>query len=204
MAKDEKTAPVTLKTADVSRMSKVDRLKAESEGLFYIAGKEKKPFARELDELTAGEIPTISKDANEISKFFGTYKQQERSETGSKSGQYIFMVRVRAPAGGEFSPEQWSALDEAADRFGNGTLRLTTRQGIQFHHVPGRDLGPLIRYLNQEYRDRGVKLTTLGACGDVNRNTMCSPIDDLEGNYVGPGPRVLGHRVLTDELGLEA
>jgi sulfite reductase (ferredoxin) len=180
VAKDENAPPITLQTSDASRMSKVDRLKAESEGLFYITGKEKKPFARELDELTEGQIPTISNDAKELSKFFGIYKQQERSETGSKSGDYIFMIRLKLPAGGELSPEQWRALDEAADRFGNGTLRLTTRQGIQFHQVPGRKLGPLIRYLNQEYRDRGVRLTTLGACGDVNRNTMCSPIDDLD------------------------
>jgi sulfite reductase (ferredoxin) len=180
MPEKKNPASITVKNADLSQMSKVDRLKVESEGLFFIAGKEKKPFARELDELTAGEIPTISNDARVVAKHFGMYKQQERSESGGKTGDYIFMLRVKLPAGGELSPEQWSALDDAADRFGNGTLRLTTRQGVQFHHVYGPQLGPLIRWLNQEYRDRGTRLTTLGACGDVNRNTMCSPIDDLD------------------------
>jgi sulfite reductase (ferredoxin) len=177
---EPKTPPVTLETADVSAMSKVEKLKVGSEGLFYIAGEVKKPFASELDELTEGEIPTISNDAREISKHFGIYKQQERGERGAKTGEYIFMARVKVPAGGELSPEQWAALDDAADRFANGTIRLTTRQGIQFHYITGRKLGPLIRHLNQEYRDRDIHLTTLGGCGDVNRNTMCSPIDDID------------------------
>jgi sulfite reductase (ferredoxin) len=178
--KDPNAPPVTLETSDISEMSKVERLKAGSEGFFFIAGKERKPFAREMDELTAGEIPTISNDAKEISKHFGIYKQQERAKSGSKTGDYIFMVRLKLPAGGELSPEQWAAIDDASERFANGTLRLTTRQGIQFHYVSGPKLGPLVRYLNQEYGDRDLRLTTLGACGDINRNTMCSPIDDLD------------------------
>lgn len=171
--------PVTLKTSDVSQMSKVDKLKAESGGLFWVAGRERHSFASEIDALDSGEAETIGNDAKELSKHFGIYKQQVRIE-GRKSGGYIFMVRVKVPSGGEFSPEQWAALDDAADRFADGTLRVTSRQGIQFHHVPGRSLGPLIRHLNGDYRDRGYRMSTLGACGDVNRNTMCSPIDDLD------------------------
>ena len=96
--KDPNAPPVTLETSDVTEMSKVERLKASSEGLFFIAGKERKPFARELDELTAGEIPTISNDAKELSKHFGVYKQQERAKTGSKTGDHIFMVRLKGGA----------------------------------------------------------------------------------------------------------
>jgi sulfite reductase (ferredoxin) len=180
MPKDAPQTPVTLANADLSQMSKVERLKVESAGLFFVAGREKVPFARELDALTDGSAETLSNDAKEISKHFGIYKQTERSETGSKSGDYIFMVRMKNPAGGELSPEQWLALDAASERFADGTLRLTTRQGVQFHHVRAPDLGPLVRHLNQEVRDRGYRMTTLGACGDVNRNTMCSPIDDLD------------------------
>jgi sulfite reductase (ferredoxin) len=178
-AESQSAQPTTLATADVSQMSKVERLKVESEGLFFVAGREKHPFAAELDALTRGEAQTISNDAKEISKYFGIYKQQERSATGSKTGDYIFMLRLKNPAGGELSPEQWQALDDAADRFANGTLRLTTRQGVQYHYVYGRNLGPLVRHLHQSYADRGYQMTSLGACGDVNRNTMCSPVDDL-------------------------
>ncbi len=171
--------PITLLTSDVSQMSKVEKLKSKSEGLFWVAGKERHSFASELDALTRGEAETIGNEAKELSKHFGIYKQQLRIE-GRKSGGYIFMARIKCPGGGEISPEQWCALDEAAERFADGTLRLTTRQGIQFHHVVGKQLGGLIRHLNERYRDRGYRMTTLGACGDVNRNTMCSPIDDLD------------------------
>jgi sulfite reductase (ferredoxin) len=180
MAKDSPGDVVSLASSDLSQMSKVERLKVQSEGFFYVAGKQKVPFANELDDLGSGARPTISGEAKEIAKHFGIYKQQGRSATGSKTGDYIFMVRIKNPAGGELSPEQWEALCEAADRYADGTLRLTTRQGIQFHHVRGPELGPLVRHLNQEYADRGYRMTTLGACGDVNRNTMCSPIDDLD------------------------
>jgi sulfite reductase (ferredoxin) len=172
--------PVTLLDSDASEMSKVERLKSASEGLFFVAGRERVPFARELDALGSGEAATLSNDAKEISKHFGIYKQQEREQRGGKTGAYIFMVRLKNPAGGELSPEQWGAIDDASERFADGTIRLTTRQGVQFHWVSGPKLGPLVRHLNGEYRDRGIRMSTLGACGDVNRNTMCSPIDDLD------------------------
>ncbi|MBI2294110.1 MAG: NADPH-dependent assimilatory sulfite reductase hemoprotein subunit [Betaproteobacteria bacterium] len=181
MKREKITVPVTLLNADVTQMSEKDRLKARSEGLFYVAdGDQKKPFAVELDALTAGGTETISEAADAIAKHFGIYKQRERDASGGKTGDYIFMVRVKNPAGGELTAVQWAGLDEAAERFADKTLRLTSREGIQFHFVYGRDLAALIRHLNAEYRDRGCRLTTLGACGDVNRNTMCSPIDDLD------------------------
>ncbi len=178
MAESEPPVAVTLLNSDPSQMSKVERLKAESEGLFFVAGKEAHPFSAELDAMSAGEAQTISNEAKEISKHFGIYKQQER-EGARKTGDLIFMVRLKNPAGGELSPEQWEILNEAADRYANGTLRLTTRQGIQFHYVYGKSLGPLMRHIAQKYEDVA-PLETLGACGDVNRNTMCSPIDDLD------------------------
>lgn len=181
MKREKITVPVTLLNADVTQMSEKERLKARSEGLFYITdGDQKKPFAAELDALTAEEIETISGAADAIAKHFGIYKQRERNASGGKTGDYIFMLRVKIPGGGELTAAQWAGLDEAAERFADQTLRLTTREGIQFHFVYGRNLAALVRHLNAECRDRGCRLTTLGACGDVNRNTMCSPIDDLD------------------------
>ncbi|MBW2279585.1 MAG: NADPH-dependent assimilatory sulfite reductase hemoprotein subunit [Deltaproteobacteria bacterium] len=169
---------VSLSSADVSKMSKNERLKANSDGLFWVAGRERHSFGDELDAMTRGETDTIGGDAKELSKFFGIYKQQERVE-GRKVGAHSFMLRLRVPGGGEFSPAQWKAVDEASDRFADGTLRITTRQGVQFHRVPGRELGALVRWLNREYENTGYVMSSLGACGDVNRNTMCSPVDDL-------------------------
>jgi len=179
-AESDKT--VDLLSGDLAEMSKVERLKVASEGLFWVAGKQRHSFRSEVDELARGERENLSNEAKEISKHFGIYRQQERVE-GRKSGAQILMVRLKVPAGGEFTPEQWNAICTASDRFADGTLRLTTRQGVQFHHVAPKNLGALVRFLNDEYPNSGYRMSTLGACGDVNRNTMCSTVDDLL-----PGP----------------
>jgi sulfite reductase (ferredoxin) len=158
-------------------MSANERIKRESKGLFVVAdGKGPHTFRDEVEALEQGEAPTLSNTAKELSKFFGIYKQQVRGERGKKTHDYIFMVRIKNPAGGRLDAQQWIALDEAADRFADGTLRITSRQGVQYHRVTGRGLAPLVRHLNRHYR----KQATLGACGDVNRNVMCSPIDGLD------------------------
>ena len=179
MATDSPPAkPATLLDSDLSEMSKNETLKVESQGLFWVAGKTKHSFRSEIQDLTEGRAPTLSNEAKEISKHFGIYKQQERIE-GRKSHNYIFMVRLRVPSGGEFSAQQWAAVCEASDRFCDGSLRLTTRQGIQFHYITAPALGPLIRFLNRNYPSSGYQMSTLAACGDVNRNTMCCVVDDL-------------------------
>ncbi len=176
--------PTTLASSDLSEMSKNERIKAESKGLFYVAANgEVHTFLDEVERLTAGETPTISGTAKELSKFFGIYKQQARGARGAKTDDYFFMVRIKCPAGGELRPDQWQALDSAADEFADGTLRITSRQGIQYHHVYGPRLAALMRHLNRHYREGG----TLGACGDVNRNVMTSPIDGLDGRHAARG-----------------
>ncbi len=169
---------VTLADSTLDEMSKNERLKLESEGLFWVSGKTKHSFRSELDDLSGGRAETLSGEAKEISKHFGIYKQQARVD-GRKTHDYIFMVRMRVPGGGELTGAQFRALCDASDRFANGSLRLTTRQAIQFHHVPAQSLGPLVRFLNQDYPNNGYEMTTIAACGDVNRNTMCSVVDDL-------------------------
>ncbi len=179
MASEKPTAPVVNRASGaLDQMSRNERIKTASEGLFYVqpATGERHAFADEIDALDRGERPTISGEAKEISKFFGVYKQQARGERGKKTDDYFFMVRIKAPGGGGFSPEQWLALDRAADEFSDGTLRITSRQGIQYHHVYGPKLAPLIRHLNRHYRSGA----TLGACGDVNRNVMCCPVEGLD------------------------
>jgi len=182
MAAEKPAAPVVnLASGDVAQMSKNERIKTASEGLFYVqpAKGDRHPFADELDALDRAESRTLSREAGELSKFFGVYKQQARGERGKKMDDHFFMVRIRAPGGGGFSREQWLALDRAADDYADGTLRVTSRQGIQYHHVYGPKLAPLIRHLNRNYRSGA----TLGACGDVNRNVMASPIDGLDPQY---------------------
>src|SRR5690606_818426 len=112
-------------------------------------------------------------DDVKLIKYHGSYQQYDRDLEGERKQKkleplYQFMVRVRA-AGGVTTPEQWQALDELSDTYGNGTLKLTTRQSFQFHGILKRGLKPIIQNVNE------VLLSTLATCGDVNRNVMCNP-----------------------------
>jgi sulfite reductase (ferredoxin) len=186
---------VSLKSASLAEMSQNERIKLESKGLFFVAdGKGGvHTFLDEVRKLDSAEEATISGTAKELSKFFGIYKQQGRGERGRKTHDYFFMVRIKNPAGGRLSPGQWLALDTAADLFADGTLRLTSRQAIQYHHVYGPKLAPLMRHLNRHYRDGA----TVSACGDVNRNVMASPIDALDPSCE-PGGLALAHEIAAE------
>ncbi|MCS7089916.1 MAG: NADPH-dependent assimilatory sulfite reductase hemoprotein subunit [Verrucomicrobiota bacterium] len=113
------------------------------------------------------DVDHFSDEDYEFLKFHGVYQQDDRDLR--KSGKkYIFMVRGRIP-GGVMTPHQWAVFDELATRYGNNTLRITTRQSIQFHGVVKSGLRPLIHGINE------CLLSTLAACGDVNRNVMAPP-----------------------------
>ena len=106
----------------------------------------------------------------QLTKFHGTYLQDDRDQRSERRRQklepaYMFMVRVGIP-GGACTTEQWLACDELAHTRANGTLKLTTRQAFQFHGVIKPDLAPLMREINEAL------MTTLSACGDVNRNVI--------------------------------
>ena len=109
----------------------------------------------------------FSDDDNQFLKFHGSYQQDDRDlrKTGKK---YIMMVRGRIP-GGVMTSSQWITFDDLATQYGNNTLGITTRQSIQFHGVLKSGLGPLIKRINDSL------LSTLAACGDVNRNVTASP-----------------------------
>ncbi len=109
----------------------------------------------------------FSEDDYQFLKFHGIYQQDDRDKR--KTGRhYIFMVRGRLP-GGVVGPEQYLAFDRLSNDYGNSTLRITSRQGFQFHGVVKKGLGPLIKGIND------CLSTTLAACGDVNRNVMAAP-----------------------------
>ncbi len=110
----------------------------------------------------------FSEDDTQFLKFHGIYQQDDRDvrKTGKK---YIMMVRGRIP-GGVMTPAQWIAFDDLSARHGNNTLRITTRQSIQFHGVVKSGLGPLMKGIHD------CLLSTLSACGDVNRNVLAPPM----------------------------
>ncbi len=152
------------------KVGKVEVYKAESRGL-------RGDIAEEL----ADSRDHVSDGTSHLLKFHGVYQQDDRDQRKEmrrlgENKAYQFMVRTKTPGGGRLTPEQWLALDEAAERFGNRTMRVTTRQDIQFHGVGKSRLKEAIAFLNRD------SISTWGACGDGVRNTLACPVSGLAGN----------------------
>ena len=133
-----------------------------------------------IAETLASDATHFEHDDIQLLKFHGTYQQDSRDERRGREAAgaekaYSFMVRVAIPAGA-ITADQYLGLERIADQHANGTLRVTTRQGFQFHGVLKGDLKATIAGINQEL------LTTIAACGDVERNVMgCSaPLADAD------------------------
>jgi len=142
--------------------SDVEGIKERSD---YLRGTLKEQM---LDRLSAG----IPEDDNRLMKHHGSYLQDDRDLRNERQKQklepaYQFMLRVRM-AGGVSTPDQWLAMDELADKYGNGTLKLTTRETFQMHGILKWNMKKTIQEINAALLD------TIAACGDVNRNVMCA------------------------------
>ena len=131
-------------------------------------------------ELTDG-LPGFGKPSVQLLKNHGTYQQDDRetrkSVDGKKSERQIsFMIRTCVP-GGKLTAEQLLAAIDMGDELGNGTIRLTTRQAIQHHGVVKGELKDFMQRVHANH------MSTLAACGDVERNIMCCPAP-IHGNAV--------------------
>jgi len=116
----------------------------------------------------------INEDAATVLKFHGSYQQDDRDtrtllKKEGKEKAYQFMVRVRTPGGKLATAAQYLTCAILAEEVGNGTLRVTTRQEFQLHGVVKENLKETIREINASL------LSTLAACGDVERNVLCCP-----------------------------
>ena len=143
-------------------MSDVEVIKRESNNLRGTIARSLREGGARFDE---GDVQLV--------KFHGIYQQenrdvrQERKKAGLEPA-YQFMLRSRVP-GGVLNADQYLVEDALADRFGNGSLRITTRQGLQLHGVLKGNLRSAIHEINASL------LSTIAACGDVNRNVMACP-----------------------------
>jgi len=152
--------------------SDVEEIKLRSR---YLRG----TISETLEDPITGSIP---EDDNRLMKFHGSYMQDNRDLRNEREKQklepaYEFMVRIRA-AGGIVTPEQWLVIDDLATRFAGDTIRLTTRQAVQLHGILKWNMRTLMKEINDAL------MTTIAACGDVNRNVMCNPnpyISDIHG-----------------------
>ncbi|WP_336771151.1 assimilatory sulfite reductase (NADPH) hemoprotein subunit [Paenibacillus sp. MMO-58] len=157
MAKNHKVEPVGGPPSDV------EQLKLESN---YLRGSLTDSLANRI----TGGLPELD---NRLLKFHGSYMQDDRDYRNEREKQklepyYQFMLRVVTP-GGVATPEQWLLMDSLADKYGTGSLKLTTRQAFQLHGVLKWNLKKTIQEIN------AAMLSTLAACGDVSRNVMCNP-----------------------------
>ncbi|MBT4984924.1 MAG: NADPH-dependent assimilatory sulfite reductase hemoprotein subunit [Ilumatobacter sp.] len=156
------TTTTTIASADDVKRTAAEQLKIDSG---YLAG-------TIADELANGET-NFEADAETLLKFHGIYQQDDRDIRRSRTQQqlpldYSCMVRASVP-GGVITAAQWLALDRVAS-LADQKLRLTTRQGVQYHVVHKGELQQLVVGINSSL------LTTLGACGDVVRNVMACPL----------------------------
>lgn len=155
-------------------MSKLDveAVKVNSQGL-------RGPIPEEL----AAPTDHFGEEASLLLKFHGTYQQDDRDarktmrERGAPGRDYSFMVRTKNP-GGFLPADFYLAVDRLADEFGNGTIRVTTRGGLQLHGIRKANLRETIAQINAHLG------STLGACGDINRNVMASPFPFASPPYV--------------------
>ncbi len=149
---------VTTPTVPTRQVSKVEGIKERSHYL-------REPLKSELLEPTSH----FTDDAVQILKFHGSYQQDNRdNRVKGQDKDYQFMLRTRNP-GGFIPPQLYLALDDLSNDYGNQTLRVTTRQGLQVHGILKKNLKTAIASI---VKNMG---STLGACGDINRNVMAPP-----------------------------
>ncbi|SNR33268.1 MULTISPECIES: NADPH-dependent assimilatory sulfite reductase hemoprotein subunit [Hymenobacter] len=148
---------------DTKKLSEVEHVKTASN---YLRG----TLAESIVNPLTG---ALNPDDTHLIKFHGSYQQTDRDLDSERKRQkleplYSLMIRVRVP-GGIATSDQWQRMDELADQYGNGTLKLTTRQAFQLHGVLKRNLKKTIQGFND------VLLDSIAGCGDVNRNVMLNP-----------------------------
>jgi sulfite reductase (NADPH) hemoprotein beta-component len=88
------------------------------------------------------------------------------------------MVRVSIPGGGGFDAKSWRVFDDVANKYsvspeGKPSIRLTTRQNVQYHWVAKENVIPLVREIAQ------TGYFTLNGCGDNFRNVMGCPLSQF-------------------------
>jgi len=150
------TLNMVLEKPKAKKISKLEQLKLNSGNLI-----------EPLREQLATEEIGISKDAYQILKYHGSYQQSDReAKRGVKD--YQFMLRLKQPAG-ELSPDLFRLLDDLSAKHGQGDLRATTRQCFQMHGIMKGSLKTVISSI------MNIGSSTVGACGDINRNVMITP-----------------------------
>ena len=146
-------------------------------------------FRSQADAFLAGKLTDDQFRAFRLRR--GVYGQRQAD---------VQMIRTKVP-GGRLTADQMRQLARVADEFGGGKGHLTTRQNMQFHFVPLRQVPALLHMLAD------VRLTTREACYNTVRNVTACPLAGLHAGEpfdVQPYARRLAfaflHKELTDSL----
>ena len=145
------------------KLSPVEKIKTSSDGL-------RGTLKESLQDNITG---SLREDDQSLIKFHGLYQQDDRDKREERSAKkmewlYSFMIRLRLP-GGFLTPEQWIGLHHIAGEHATGVIKITTRQTVQLHGIVKTHIKPTIQAFDT------LKLDSIAACGDVNRNVLCSP-----------------------------
>lgn len=145
-----------------NNLSPVERIKTSSSGL-------RGTLKESLGDAITG---ALREDDQSLIKFHGMYQQDDRDRREERSAKklewlYSYMIRLRLP-GGFLTPEQWIGLHHIAGEHSTGTIKITTRQTVQLHGIVKSHIKPTIKAFNT------IHLDSIAACGDVNRNVLCS------------------------------
>ncbi len=164
---------------DLEQLSGVETFKARSGGLYGTVAQD---YAEDKDH--------FSDESVQMLKFHGSYQQDNRDtrKARKKEGldkEYYMMLRTKFP-GGRITAEQYLLCDDLATKYGQNDIRATSRQDFQFHGVIRGNFRPLIRDLNLIG-----KMTSIGGCGDIVRNTMGNPVADIDPKYKDCGADLL-------------
>ena len=156
---------------DAPKRTPVEGFKEQSKGLYG-----------SIPDDLADPAPNFSEESVQLLKHHGSYQQDDRDTRTErkKAGlgrDYKMMLRTKFP-GGILTAEQYLICDDLCSKYGQEDLRVTSRQDFQFHGVAKTGLRPLIHDVNKL-----AKITTMGGCGDVVRNTMAAPVADIDPKF---------------------
>jgi sulfite reductase (NADPH) hemoprotein beta-component len=145
-----------------NKLSPIEKIKTGSDGL---RGSLKQSLAEPL-------TGAFYEPDQSLVKFHGMYQQDDRDRREERTAKklewlYSFMIRLRIP-GGLMTPEQWLGMHHIAGEYSTGVIKITTRQTVQLHGILKSSIKPTLKAFDTLHLD------SIAACGDVNRNVMCS------------------------------
>ncbi len=131
----------------------------------------------ELRDTNRGDVEW---QVEQLAKSHGIYLEFDRAKTGEEK-EWMYMVRISVTGGGPITRQQWQILDELSEKYtkdtdGHPSIRLTTRQNIQFHWIKKHAVVEVVKRIAE------AGWNTLNGCGDNTRNVMgcpCSRYSDV-------------------------